>query len=207
MNSRNGLTLAAVIVVLFSATALASSIADPGGIIRKGYDYADPGVAIVEPGLILTFDGEPVTSFDPFHAGFCSGVEGGQQCNFENQSGEIINSLSQIFSSPPSSFTGANKLSCGNEISPDNCNTGGNSLNFFALGIPSSTGGDSASLFAVVNTDPEFNILYFGFTDNGLADIAKSRFVPEPVSMGLMLSGLFGIGLTLKRITHGSKTR
>ena len=57
MKRQNGLTLAAF-VLLFSASALASSI-DPGGIIRKGYDYADPGVAIVEPGLILTFDGEP----------------------------------------------------------------------------------------------------------------------------------------------------
>jgi len=126
-------------------------------------------------------------------------VESGQQCNFENQSGEIINSLSQIFSHPPSDFTGVNALSCGNEISPDSCNTGPHSLNFFALGIPSTEGGDSTTLFGPVNTDPDFNILYFGFTDNGLADIANSRFVPEPASMGLMLSGLFGIGLALRR--------
>ena len=141
----------------------------------------------------------PVTSFDPFHAGFCTTTDGEPQCNFENQSGEIINSLSQIFSNPPSSFTGPNTLSCGNEISPDSCNTGPHSLYFFALGIPFTEGGDSTTLFGPVNTDPDFNILYFGFTDNGLADIANSRFVPEPASMGLMLSGLFGIGLALRR--------
>src|SRR5690348_3259727 len=84
MKRRNGLTLAAV-VLLFSACSMASTI-DPGGIIRRGSDY--PHYAIIEPGLVLTFNGDPVTSFDPFHVLFCSPVEGGQQCNFENQSGE-----------------------------------------------------------------------------------------------------------------------
>ena len=198
MKRRNGVTIAAVLLLL-SAAALASSIADPGGIIRSGSDYT--GYAIIEPGLFLTFDGEPVTSFDPFHAGFCFGTDGGQECDFENQSGQTISALSQIFVHPPSDFTGANTLSCTNEISPESCNTGsGNELNFFNLGIHSTAVEEwSAVLLDSTNTDPDFNILYFGFTDNGLARIAGTTFVPEPASLGLMLSGLFGLGLVWKR--------
>lgn len=203
MKRRNGLTLA-VVVLLFSACSLASTI-DPGGIIRSGDGYT--GYAIIEPGLFLTFDGEPVTSFDPFHAGFCFATDGGQECDFENQSGQTISALSQIFVHPPSDFTGANALSCVNEISPENCNTGsGNELNFFGLGIPSTVGeGYSTILLDSTNTDPDFNILYFGFTDNGLADIAGTSFIPEPASLGLMLSGLFGLALVWKRKTRATR--
>ena len=197
MKCRNGLTLAAI-VLLFSACSLAGTI-DPGGIIRKGDGYT--GYAIVEPGLFLTFEGEPVTSFDPFHAGFCFTTVGGQECDFENQSGQTISALSQIFVHPPSDFTGVNALSCFNEISPENCNIGaGNGLNFFGLGIPSTVVEEySTILLDSTNTDPDFNILYFGFTDNGLADVARTTFIPEPGSLGLMLSGLFGLGLAWRR--------
>jgi hypothetical protein len=88
MKCRNGLMIAPL-VLLLSASALASSLADPGGIIRSGSDYSN--YAIIEPGLTLVFGDQTITSFNIFTAGFCMPEDGGVQCNFENQSGETIN--------------------------------------------------------------------------------------------------------------------
>jgi len=204
MMRRNGIVIAAVILLL-SASALAGTIADPGGIIRSGADYDN--YAIIGPGLTLTFNGNPVGSFNPFTAGFCMADPGGggQQCNFENQSGQIINNVSQLFAATPAQFEAAGGMTCQNEINPEaGCGTDpGNALFFPGLGIPFVIETPASVVaFSNTNTDPDFNILYFGFTDNGLADIANSRFVSEPASMGLMLSGLFGIGLSLRRRLH-----
>lgn len=205
MKRRNGLTIAAL-VLLLSASALASSIPDPGGIIRRGSDYTG-GVAIIEPGLILTFDDETVTSFDPFHAGFCHATEGGPECDFENKSGQTILDLNQVFAN---TFA-PGFLSCVNDVNPEGgCNTGpGNHLIFYGLHIfsPPPVEEYSSILADDLNTDPDFNITYFGFTDNGLADVANTDFfAPEPASLGLMVSGMLGLGLAWKRKTR-AKTR
>src|SRR6185437_11958884 len=121
--------IVAAIVLSVSATALASSIGDPGGIIRSGSDYV--GVAIIGPDLTLP-------AFNPFTAAFCMPETdpAGQQCNFENQSGQVIGSMNQVFSS---TFTGENSLSCINEINPGHCDVGPNTLGFDGLGIPFTT--------------------------------------------------------------------
>lgn len=192
MKRRNLLTIATVILFL-SASALASSVGDPGGIIRTGSNYDEE--AIIGPGLTLTFDNNPVTSFNPFDVRFCYWVEGGQQCNFENRSGLTILSVNQIFAAPPSSFTGPNTLSCVNEINPEGgCDATGNALGFDGLGIPSTSSKDLG------DGDPDFNILYFGFDNNHpLAEIASTSFVPEPASLSLLLGGALGLGLEWKR--------
>src|SRR5579862_4528833 len=93
--------IVAAIVLSVSATALASSIGDPGGIIRRGSDYS--AAAYINSDLVLTFNNEVVTSFNPFTAGFCFEMLGtestpaGRQCNFENQSEQVIGSMNQVF--------------------------------------------------------------------------------------------------------------
>jgi PEP-CTERM motif len=199
MKRRNGLTLAAV-VLLFSACSLASTI-DPGGIIRSGSDYGN--YAIIEPDLTLSFDNQTVTSFNIFDAGFCffSEEDGGQQCNFENQSGKTIFTVNQFFASKVRDFNNAGGLSCQNQINPNaGCSTGvGNTLSFFEVGIPSLS--DSSTLAAAfVNTDSDFNMLYLQFTTHDLGNVKSTSFsVPEPASLGLMFSGLFALGLSWKR--------
>lgn len=191
---RWNLVTTAAIILFLSASALASSVGDPGGIIRSGSNYDEE--AIIGPGLTLTFDNNPVTSFNPFDAGFCYWVEGGQQCNFENRSGLTILSVNQIFAAAPSSFTGPNTLSCVNEINPEGgCDAVGNTLGFDGLGIPSANANKDLG-----DGDPDFNILYFGFDDNHpLAEIASTSFVPEPASLWLLLGGALGLGLEWKR--------
>ena len=193
-----GIVLAAV-VLLFSAYALADSVADPGGIIRSGADYQN--YAIIGPGMTLTFNNQVVTSFNPFTAGFCMAAEGGQQCNFENQSGEIINNVSQLFAASPADFEAAGGMSCQNDINPEaGCGTDpGNALFFPGLGIPFTT--DASAFAAFANTDPDFNILYFGFeNDQNLATIASTAFnVPEPSSLAMLFTGLFGLSLGWRR--------
>ena len=100
--------MVAAIVLSVSATALASSIGDPGGIIRRGSGYDE--VAIIGPELTLP-------AFNPFTADFCFSVAateftlGGQQCDFENQSEHVIGSMNQVF---VQTFTGENALTCFN---------------------------------------------------------------------------------------------
>lgn len=201
--TRRNATVVAAVVLLLSASALADPVADPGGIIRSGADY--DSYAIVGPGLTLTFNGNPVTSFNPFTAGFCMGAQdiAGQQCNFENQSGQIINNVSQLFVATPAQFDAAGGLTCQNEINPEaGCGTDpGNALFFPGLGIPFVFEGASVVAFSNVNPDPDFNIVYFGFENNhDLATIASTSFnVPEPSSLALLFTGLFGLSLGWKR--------
>ncbi|HKW66023.1 MAG TPA: PEP-CTERM sorting domain-containing protein [Terriglobales bacterium] len=207
MKRRNGLTLAAA-VLLLSASALASSIADPGGIIRKGDNYDK--FAIIGEGFSISFDGEPLPfPFNPFSFTdtFCpvnSVIIGdqtftGPDCQFLNESGQTIDSVTQIFSADAAAFEGAGGISCFNDITGVVCPTpNGNSLLFSGLGIPSareySDGG-----YGTEGGDPFFNIINFGFDNNhSLAQIAGIT-IPEPASLGLMLSGLFGLGLAWKR--------
>jgi PEP-CTERM motif-containing protein len=198
MKHRNGLTLAAV-VLFFTACSLASTIADPGGIIRSGSDY--PNYAIIEPDFTLVFGDQTITSFNIFTAGFCMTEGDGVQCNFENQSGEPINVVSQIFSSSVQDFNNAGGMTCQNDINPEaGCGTDpGNALFFPGLGIPTAILESSILRLDSINTDPDFNILYLGFTLS-LGNVAGTTFsVPEPASLGLMFSGLVGLGLAWKR--------
>lgn len=193
------LTVVAVILVL-AAPVLASSIPDPSGIIRSGYSYDTE--AIVGPGFTLTFNDVVFTSFNPFTADFCNPVAAmgnepaGVECDFENQSGQTISNLNQVFAS---SFTGDNLLTCANEINPEaGCDAGINTLGFNGLGIPFTSEEYFASPLLNTNTDPDFNILYVGFTQED-ALILNTSFVPEPGSLSLFLGGILGLGLGIKR--------
>jgi hypothetical protein len=95
-------------------------------------------------------------------------------------------------------------MTCVNEINPEaGCGTDpGNALFFPGLGIPSAVLESSVLGADFINTDPDFNILYLGFTEE-LGSVARTSFsVPEPASLGLMFSGLFGLGLAWKRKTR-----
>jgi hypothetical protein len=212
MNPRNGLTLAAVIV-LFSATALASSIGDPGGIIRKGINYTN--FAVIHPDFTITF-GETVLNngFNPFDFNstnsFCPTGTGtfddttvsGPDCRFINESDHTVNNVSQFFVATGSQLA---PFMCVNQIS-GTCSKGpnGNALLFTGLGIPSEEYG---AVTLADTTDPAFNILYFGFSNPGLAQIKHMSATPEPGSMELMLSGLFGIGVAMRRTALRGKSR
>lgn len=212
MKSQKGLTIAAL-VLLLSASAWATAIPDPGGIIRSGDNYTT--FAIIGEGFSISFDGKPLAfPFNPFSFtdSFCpevSGTIGGHSfedapdCQFLNESGQTIDSLTQIFSADAAAFKGAGGLSCFNDITGVVCPTpNGNSLLFSGLGIPSAeeySGGG----YGTEGGDPFFNIINFGFDGNeNLAQISGLT-IPEPASMGLMLSGLFGLGLVWKRKARG----
>jgi PEP-CTERM motif len=207
MKRRKGLTLA-VIIVLCSASALAGSIADPGGIIRSGSNYDQ--FAIIGEGGSITLNGEPLTfPFNPFNFidSFCpegsvtigETIFSGPDCRFLNESGQTINSILQVFTASGSAFAAAGGLSCFNDITGTTCPTpNGNSLFFFGVGIPSaeeySDGG-----YGTGEGDPFFNIVNFGYDGNTALAQIGSLTVPEPTSMGLMLTGLLGLGLAWKR--------
>jgi hypothetical protein len=205
MKRQNGLIVAAV-VLLLSASALASTIGDPGGIIRRGISYDE--FAIIGEGFTITFNGEPLSfPFNPFNFedSFCPVMTGtfmdetvsGPDCQFRNESGQTIGNVSQFFAATPEELS---PFTCDNQLQGD-CSTGpGNALLFFGVGVPSAEEYRRV-LLESTNTDPEFNILYFGFgTDTDLATInTMSIAAPEPASMGLLLSGLFGLGFAVRR--------
>jgi PEP-CTERM motif len=212
MKRRNGLTIAAVLLLL-SAAASASSIADPGGIIRSGDGYEN--FAIIHPDFSITFGTILLNNgFNPFDftESFCPIDEGtfqgatvsGPDCQFLNDSGQTINTVSEFFAASGEALS---PFFCDNQITGQSCSTGpnGNALLFTGLGISpleeyASILGDST-----LNTDPAFNILIFGLTRD-LAQIdSLSASVPEPASLGLMVSGLFGLGLAWKRRARKSR--
>lgn len=212
MKRRNGLTLA-VVVILCSASALASSIADPGGIIRSGNGYTTD-VAVIEPDFSIKINGVtplafPFNPFD-YQNSFCPFVTGvpfddttvsGPDCRFLNESGQTINSILQAFTADGSAFADAGGLSCFNDITGTTCPTpDGNSLFFFGLGIPSAEEYSSGG-YGTLEGDPFFNIVNFGYgTNTDLAQIGNLGInLPEPASLSLMLSGLFGLGWAWKR--------
>jgi hypothetical protein len=204
MKRRNGLTLAAV-VLLFSACSLASTI-DPGGIIRSGIGYEN--VAIIHPDFSITF-GDMVLNngFNPFDFtdSFCPIEEGtfqdttvsGPDCQFLNDSGKTINNVSQFFTASAEALS---PFFCDNQISGAPCSTGnGNALLFTGLGIPPVEEYASILSDALLNTDPGFNTLIFGL-NHDIGQIGSiSATVPEPASLGLTFSGLFALGLSWKR--------
>lgn len=208
---RWNIALAATIVLSLSASALASSIGDPGGIIRSGINYDE--FAIIGENFSITFNGEPLAfPFNPFNFtdSFCpvmdatlgDGTVSGPDCQFLNESGQTINSVIQFFSASPGAFTADDigGLSCFNQVTDGGCSTGpGNALLFFMLGIPSAEEYSSILGFDAVNTDPEFNIVYFGFDDHTDLASIRSMSIPEPASIGLMLAGLLGLGLARRR--------
>ena len=207
MKCRKGLTIAAL-ALLLSASALASAIPDPGGIIRRGDNYDK--FAIIGEGFSISFNGEPLAfPFNPFDftSTFCpeNSVTIGDQtftgpdCQFLNESGQTIDSVTQIFSADAGAFEEAGGLSCFNDITGVVCPTpGGNSLLFFGLGIPSAEEYPSGGYGTEGEVSPFFNIINFGFDNPDLAQIS-SLVIPEPASLGLMLSGLFGLGLAWRR--------
>lgn len=215
MKRRNGVVIAAL-VLLLSASALASSIGDPGGIIRRGYNYDES--AIIGEGFSITFNGEPLAfPFNPFDFTdtFCpikdatlpgNVTVSGPDCQFLNESGQTINSVTQFFTADAGAFEEAGGLTCFNDITGETCPTpNGNSLFFFGLGIPSAEEYSSVILRSD-DVSPFFNIVNFGYDGN--TDLAQvgSLAIPEPASLGLMLSGLFGLGLAWKRKAR-AKTR
>ena len=211
MKRRNGLMFA-VVVILCSASALASSIADPGGIIRSGTGYTTD-IAVIEPDFSIKINGiTPLAfPFNPFdyQQSFCpfDTTLDGPDCRFLNESGQTINSILQVFSADAGAFEGAGGLSCFNDITGTTCPTpNGNSLSFFNLGIVSAEEYSSGG-YGAEEGDPFFNIVNFGYDGNtGLAQIASlSISVPEPASLGLMISGLFGLGLAWKRRSRKSR--
>ena len=199
--------IVAAIVLSVSATALASSIGDPGGIIRSGIEYQN--YAVIHEDFSITF-GEMLLNngFNPFDftSSFCPLDEGtfqdttvsGPDCQFLNDSGRTISNVSLFFAASGEALS---PFFCDNQITGEPCSTGpnGNALLFTGLGIPPAEEYASILFDAPLNTDPEFNILIFGLThDLGQID-SMSVSVPEPASLGLMLSGLFGLGLAWKR--------
>jgi PEP-CTERM motif len=210
MKRRNGLTLAAV-VLLFSACSLASTITDPGGIIRSGSDYSN--FAIIHENLTITFNGMVLNNgFNPFDftGSFCpmdegtfqNGTVSGPDCQFINESDQTINNVFQFFHATGDQLS---PFFCDNQITGEPCSIGpnGNALLFTGLGIPPLEEYSAISTDAPLNTDPEFNILLFGLTRD-LAQIDHMS-IPEPASLGLMLSGLFGLGLVWKRKAHAKR--
>jgi hypothetical protein len=216
MKRRNGVVIAAL-VLLLSASALASSIGDPGGIIRRGGGYTH--FVVIEPDFSLKIDGVTPLKFPfnpfAFTSSFCPVVENvpfddttvsGPDCRFLNETGQTINSVTQFFTADAGAFEEAGGLTCFNDITGTTCPTpNGNSLFFFGLGIPSA-GEYSSVILGADDVSPFFNIVNFGYDGN--TDLAQigSLAIPEPASMGLMLSGLLGLGLVWKRKAR-AKTR
>lgn len=203
---RQFLLTVATVLLLFSACALAGTI-DPGGIIRSGSEYEN--YAVIGPGFTITFHGDPVPfPFNPYDEnlvsnGFCPTGDGtlgdmsveGPDCQFINESGHTINSISQFFAANGEALS---PFSCFNGITNQECSTGPdhNALLFAGLGIP--TADEEGWIEDYYGGDPEFNILYFNFDPTTLAAI-NSMTIPEPASAGLMLSGLLGLGLAARR--------
>ena len=194
------LAFAAVTLLLLSASALGSSISDPGGIIRRGFSYATyleigPGFTITANGVPLPF---PFNPYDSQNSSFCPtetgimpglGTVSGPDCRFVNESTQTITSISELFANT------VPDLSCFNEITGHFCPTdSGNGLFFSGLAIPSineDTWTESG--------DPKFNVLFFGFTGDQATIASMTITASEPASMGLLLSGLLGLGCMLRR--------
>jgi PEP-CTERM motif-containing protein len=206
---RSNLLIIVAVMLLSSTFAAANPIGDPGPILRPGEVY-DHGTAIINPDGTITFDGQNVSSYDPFNAGFCEivtledpnvGTQTGPDCFYENQSGQTIDIFGLQFSASGAAIlaTFGVKLTCFNEVSLGGCvvsdEGNGNAVSFLALGIPPVDPGS-----------PDFNSFYWGYLDH--PDFAKIAFtsvngtpvsVPEPASIFLLFTGLSAMGLQLKR--------
>jgi PEP-CTERM motif-containing protein len=208
--------LAAVLVQ--STVLLASSISDPGIKLGPGGAYTTEAdiVSLSNGNFGLLYNGQPTVFSNPFTDPFCTPITGGVQCNFDNQSTEPLSSLTLGLVSP----FAPGELTCFNSISAEEpgvyCSVGGtnnNIVGFTAFFVPNPSSetwtveGDYVDTgFFLQFLPPNFNPASPGGFTQDIASIqsffVNGRPVPEPASLALMLSGLFGLGWARKRKAH-----